>query len=74
MKDLLNSISVLATFVTIIGLIYLLLDNTIGRYERLKEATIYKTIYLKDVVFVVIATAITLILLLLNVISLYKPW
>lgn len=74
MKDLLNSISVLATFVTAIGIIYLLLDNTVGRIGKLRVYHISKSILLKDAIFVTLAIAVIVSLLILNVISFYKPW
>lgn len=74
MKDLLNSISIIATFVTSIGIIYLLLNNTVGRIGKLREVVLFKAIQLKDVLFVTVALAIIVTLLIFRIITFYKPW
>lgn len=74
MKDLLNSISVISTFLTGVAIIYLILDFTVGRIEKVKSYTLYKTIHLKDIVFISISVGLLLVLLLSKIITFYLPW
>jgi hypothetical protein len=74
MKDLLNAISILSTFVTIAGIIYLLLDNTIGRVKQIARLHIRGAIALKHVLFVVVAVTSVCYLLFANIVTFYKPY
>lgn len=69
MAVILNTIAFLATTAVAIGLVYLLLNFTVGRLAGFRDIKISAKIYLKDVLFVGLA-----IFLLLKYTTYYYPW
>lgn len=52
MNILLNTISVVATFIVSVGLIWLILDNTIGRFRFMKSTFNWYGFQVKDFIFI----------------------
>ncbi len=74
MKDLLNSISVLATFVTTTMVCYYLFLLTAGQIKSIpKSFKLYKTIETKYL-FLAISFIIVFFLVYLRFLNFYKPW
>jgi uncharacterized membrane protein YkgB len=69
MKEILNSISVLTTFVTTVGIIYILLNESVGKIRGFRSISIGKNLLLKDILFLIVA-----LLLIQRYVTFYKPW
>jgi len=74
MRDLLNSISVLSTFVAIVGIIYFMLYNTVGKLNPAINGHIVITNSVKKIILLVISISVVITLLALKCIQFYKPW
>lgn len=58
MKEALDKISILGSFLIVFSILFLIQNLTIGQIEGVKDITIFKVIHLKDIVFVAISLLI----------------
>ncbi len=56
MNILLNAISVTATFIVSVGLLWLILDNTVGRFKFMKSKRLWYGFQFKDFLFITLST------------------
>lgn len=74
MKDVLNIISFLFTIIVVYGVIYFILNNTIGRIYLFRREQSLLGISMKDVILTFIAGALIVFLMSSRVINIYSPW
>ncbi|GEM_PF-1408363 len=69
MNILLNTISVIATFIVSVGLLWLILDNTIGRFRFVKSTFNWHGFQVKDFIFISLSS-----LFILGFFDFYLPY
>jgi hypothetical protein len=73
MKDLLNTISVLSTLVLVLGIVYFILNNTVGRLILMRW-TGEQVLRIKTILLLALSVLLVCISFFLKVIAFYKPW